>query len=133
MVITGFFDRFGRPAVEVRVSLASLNVDGVLQFIVDTEADQTLIAYEGAAGPGVDFERYDPESAVGSVRVGGSLRVYPEKGRSIFRDAGDNHHPFHVTLVVAESNPDGWIPSLLGRDILKWFRVVISGPHSEIT
>ena len=132
MVTTGFFDRFGRPTVEVRVSLASLNLDGMVQFIVDTGA-QTLIGYEDAVDLGVDFKQYDQDSAVASVGVGGSLRVYPEDGRLTFRDAGDNHHPFDITLGVAERNPDGWIPSLLGRDILRWFRVVVSEPENEVT
>ena len=133
MVVTGFFDRLGRPTVEGRVSLTSLNRDGVVQFIVDTGADQTLIAYEDAVDLGVDFEQYNQSSVVASVGVGGSLRVYPEGGRLIVRDAGDNYHPFDITLGLAERNPDGWIPSLLGRDILRWFRVVVSQPENVVT
>ena len=50
-----------------------------------------------------------------------------------FYDSNDNQHPFIVTLAVAEDSPAGWVPSLLGRDILRWFRVVISEPENEVS
>ena len=65
--------------------------------------------------------------------MGGPLRTYPEGGRLFFYDSDDNRHPFIVTLAVAENSPAGWVPSLLGRDILRWFRVVVSEPENEVS
>ncbi|MDE0219332.1 MAG: hypothetical protein OXJ90_08685 [Spirochaetaceae bacterium] len=65
--------------------------------------------------------------------MGEPLRTYPEGGRLFFYDSNDNQHPFIVTLAVAEDSPAGWVPSLLGRDILRWFRVVISEPENEVS
>ena len=133
MVVTGFFDESGRPAIEVHVTITKLGLGGLVRFIVDTGADQTLIGYEDATDLGVEFEQYDQDSSVESIGVGGPLPTYPEEGRLFFRDADDNQHPFSLTLAVAEKNPAGWVPSLLGRDILRWFRVVVSAPENEVS
>lgn len=115
------------------MQITKLGSGGVVRFIVDTGADQTLIGYEDATDLGVDFEQYDQDSSVESIGVGGPLRTYPEGGRLLFHDADGNQHPFVVTLAVAECSPSGWVPSLLGRDILRWFRVVVSEPENEVS
>ena len=107
MVVTGFFDESGRPAIEVQVKINDLGLGRVVRFIIDTGADQTLIGYEDATDLGVEFEQYDQDSSVESIGVGGRLRTYPEEGRLFFRDADYNLQPFSLTLAVAEKSPAG--------------------------
>ena len=134
MEIAGFFDEVGRPRVEARVGFTGLNQGGEIRFVVDTGADRTLIGYDDAIRLGVDYARYRPEDGVRALGVASSLRTYDEEeGWLVLRSVDDGEHAFGVALSVAEKNPDGWVPSLLGRDILDRFDLFVSRRRNVLT
>ena len=133
MEIAGFFDGVGRPRVEARVGFTGLNLGGEIRFVVDTGADTTLIGYDDAIRLGVHYGHYRPEDSVRTLGIAGSLRTYDEEGWLVLRSVDDGEHTFGVALSVAEENPDGWVPSLLGRDILDRFDLFVSRRRNVLT
>ena len=119
--------------MEARVGFTGLNLGGEIRFVVDTGADRTLIGYDDAKRLGVDYRRYRPEDSVRTLGIAGSLRTYDEEGWLVLRSVDDGEHTFGVALSVAEKNPDGWVPSLLGRDILDRFDLFVSRRRNVLT
>ena len=120
-MISGYFDHYGAPCVEGRLVVGRLEIDGYIQFLVDTGADS------GALHPG-DGQRLqcrfdlldEPYSVEG---IGGSLEYYPEEATIIFQD-DDEEYEIPVIMDIAKpgSSADN-LPSLLGRDVINFLRI----------
>lgn len=132
--IYGFRDAVGRPRVRVAVRLPSLGEETIVDFVVDTGADRTMIH-------GRDRSRFASEP----VRTGSGLAararvsgisgtpapyavedaeyIFEEDDGALWSLAGD----VHVALDVAAPG----VPSLLGRDVLD--RVLFCISAEEIT
>ena len=121
-MIYGYFDAYGTPYIEAHISIERLEVDGYVQFLVDTGA------YSGALHPadgkflGCRFDLLtDPHEVDG---VGGSQEYYEEEATITFEAEDGSSYGFVVDLDVAKPSPDiDDLPSLLGRDLINDMRV----------
>lgn len=133
MVVHGSFGAFGRPQIVARVQLPRLSKEAQIAFVVDTGADQSLLsAGDSVTKLGVDYQTLRcPTDCYG---VGGPLVTYPENARIIFGARDAAWRAFEVEIGIAEYKPDaaGEFPSLLGRDILDEFRVVVDRKNGEL-
>lgn len=122
-MIHGYFDQYGRPYVEGRLTIERLGIHGRVQFLVDTGADSTALhPHDGE----VLRCRYDllvsPRSMGG---VGGEQDYYPEDGATIIFYGEDIVYTFtDIRVNIAKPAPSNRnLPSLLGNDVLGLLRM----------
>jgi predicted aspartyl protease len=125
---------FGRPVVEARVVMPRLRIAAFVSFLVDTGADFSAIHPEDAHILGVDFLR-DFAGAVPAVvgGVGGTAREFRETAILIFRHISGERDELLLELGVASpSASNRGLPSLLGRDALKHYRLTFQETASLV-
>ena len=113
-----------RPRVVVRLQFPRFRKDTHVSFVVD--ADQSLLSEWDATNKlGIDYDHLNGYTRCEGV--GGSLGVYPEDAMLIFEDRKGRRLAFNVEINVAEQKLDAGLqlPSLLGRDILDEFQLMI--------
>ena len=129
-VIRGWFDEAGRPFVTAEVYLPRLNFTRQIYFLVDTGADRTALHPEDCPGM--------PYILLGNVSesrgIGGSSRYYGESARIYFWDR--ERFCFHVyrqVIDIAEpTETNGWVPSIVGQDIMSRWRVIHDKPTNTL-
>ena len=94
--------------------------------MVDTGATRTVLSFEDARGLGVSYASL-AQAGAGRM-VTGSVGIFPESAELIFEDvqAGLSHAlGLQIGIRQRLSSGDPALPSLLGRDILENFRLVM--------
>lgn len=126
MIVHGHFGERGRPNLTVGVRLLRLRKYGPITFMVDTGATRTVLSFEDARGLGVSYASL-AQAGAGRM-VTGSVGFFPESAELIFEDvqAGLSHAlGLQIGIRQRLSSGDPALPSLLGRDILENFRLVM--------
>ena len=116
-MISGYFDPYGTPYVECRLSLPRLNCSGGIRFLIDTGADTTTLHPAAAAVLRCPFDSLvNPAEFTG---VGGRLLYYMEPAVLTFADENGGIQRFEIEISIAKPHPvTNDLDSLLGRDIL---------------
>lgn len=116
-MITGSFDQWRRPYVQGRLVISRLNIDGYIDFLVDTGADTTCFHPGDGKRLGLPFpELRNPSKSEG---IGGEQVYYQEQVRLIFAD-GRRLRIYVVEVGIAKPDKDSdTLPSILGQDILR--------------
>ena len=83
-VIRGRFDQQGRPYVQGWLILPRLNIQGDIEFLVDTGADSTIIHPSDGQRLRMPFEEL--QSEISSVGIGGSQPYFTEDAVLLFED-----------------------------------------------
>ena len=120
-MIVGKIDNLSRPYVRGQVSLPRLGLTAFVHFLVDTGAGGTVIHPRDAELLSVDFGRFcEPCSTRG---VGGPANAFREDALLRFQDEVPGKlYEYPIPVTIAE--PSGFnvsYPSLLGRDVLKYW------------
>jgi hypothetical protein len=120
-MLTGHYDKNpGRPLIEGYLDIPSFGIQGFVQFLIDTGADNTVLMPADAKRLKVDYSKFTiTDHSLGS---GGASLDYLCPAVAIFAEAGHTAHSYGITLRLPEPKPELFIaPSLLGRDILnRW-------------
>ena len=130
-MIRGWFDEMGRPLVLVGVDIPRLNFRKRISLLIDTGADRTALHPGDCDGM--------PYTLLGNVSesrgIGGSSRYYGESARIYFWDRERSYfHVYRQVIDIAEpSEANSLVPSLLGQDILRYWRVVHDRPTNTLT
>jgi predicted aspartyl protease len=130
-MIRGQFDAIGRPLVPAEVDLPRLNFRKRISLLIDTGADRTALHPKDCEGM--------PYTLLGNISVtsgiGGSSRYYGESARIYFWDREHScFHAYEQVIDIAEpTETNEWVPSLLGQDILRYWRVVHDRPTNTLT
>jgi hypothetical protein len=109
-----------RPYVYGYVTIPSLQVEGDVEFLVDTGADTTLLAPYDALALGIDVTRLPP--GLPTRGVGGTAPTATVQATLILDSS-----TFSLTLRILapqgrqQQHALAYIPSLLGRDIISHF------------
>ncbi len=116
------------PFIEVTLAGQGLKPD-TIPFLVDTGADRSILHPFDASRLGIAVREIDFSGGAPISGVGGSMRITPLTARAIFRTETDQY-PRHVwvdgAVYLAEPSEENWdMPSLLGRDLLQLFRLVL--------
>ena len=121
-MIIGSFDKDGRPYVQGRLFLPRLNIDGYIDFLVDTGSDATCL--HAKDGLRLDVP-YDKLRGVQNVEgVGGEAQYYLE-GAVLFLADGKLLRTYVTPIAISAVNDHfKKLPSLLGQDVLQnfWMR-----------
>lgn len=130
MLLGRFGDTTGCPYIEGRLILPRLNIRGDISFLADTGADQTLIHPLDGLRIGMDYSALSDTSE--SVGVGGIVDNFVEPALIVFNEPGRMLYVYTIVVAIAPPSPDIMdLPSLLGRDILKQWRMVVE-PHRDV-
>jgi hypothetical protein len=123
----------GRPTVDCYLEIKSLGVSGPISFLVDTGADCTVLMPGDAVSLGIDYDGSLKHSqTVESVGVGGACEDYLIPATLIVDDEGvAKAYRFGLRIAKEDSALDG-APSLLGRDIMKYWRVICDFPKKKM-
>ncbi len=113
-----------RPTITASLLIPSQGISGEVDFLIDTGADSTLLGPYDAHALGIDVDRLGAGPT--STGVGGSVRTGTAGAHLIL-----GHHTLDLDLWVLV--PSGrrqqaalsQLPSLLGRDVLAHFALVM--------
>lgn len=122
-MIHGYFDQYGRPYVEGRLIIERLEIDGRVQFLVDTGADSTAVHPHDGEVLGCRYDLLVSPRSMGGV--GGEQEYYPEDGAIITFYGEDTVYTFtDIRINIAQPTPSNRnLPSLLGNDVLGLLRM----------
>ena len=119
-MIRGFFstdDGVSRPYVPMALTFPDQpNVRGEVYFIIDTGADLTILSLRDARLMGLEYADMGVPGEIGGV--GG---IVPTRVVEVTLSA--QGHPTNMTIHIPER--DDHIPSLLGRDFISAFTLII--------
>lgn len=95
-------------------------------MIVDTGAVTTSISSKDARTIGIDFSTLERDND--AFGIGGNLESYFLKGISfVFRDTKSSFHVESLHTINALKGAPDYVPSLLGADVLKKYKVYFDG------
>lgn len=127
-----FGNTTGRPYVEALINLPRLGITGGVSFLVDTGGDQTVLAPTDAIRMGIQYSKFAP-SASRVLRGVGRCRGFKERAYAIFLDDSRSRLVgYEIELLIAETKLGLRCPSLLGRDVLRYFRFRYNFPRSLV-
>ena len=123
-MLRGHFNRrTGRPYLEGRLRLPRLGIEGVVQFLVDTGADDSLLSPGDASAAGVDFSALRSRST--ALGLGGAVECYVEPATIAFVGDDDIRYSYNMELEIAAMQPETMgLPSILGREVIDRWRMV---------
>ncbi len=113
------------------VNLPRLNFRKRISLLLDTGADRTALHPRDCEGI--------PYALLGNVSesrgIGGSSRYYGEFARIYFWDRERScFQGYEQVIGIAEpTETNGWVPSLVGQDIIGRWRVVHDKPTNTLT
>jgi hypothetical protein len=97
---------------------------GEIRFLVDTGSDRSLVHPVDALHLGIDLGRdFAGLTAAGGTGLGGGAAEYPEACELFLRHADGTWDDLALSIGFAEPSPVNTLfPSLLGRDVLRFYR-----------
>jgi Retroviral aspartyl protease len=126
-----FGDTSGAPYLEAHISFPRLRLRGFVSFLIDTGADGTILMPADSKKLRMDFSSLrNPTTSEG---IGGISKGYNERGVISF---SDRRHIYTYVIKMEIAGPtvhNHRFPSLLGRDILKQWRLIIDTAKNRIT
>jgi hypothetical protein len=131
-MIRGYFRDVGtsrRPFVDARFVFTGMSVVLEAPMLVDTGADRTILGPFDAGRPagllGVDFSTF-PAGAP-TVGVGGLMRTKLVEATLDLQSAS-----IPLRLTILEPSPRPSIPSLLGRDVISRFALIVEDRMNRV-
>lgn len=133
MKIRGYFGQFEAPYINTLIIVRRKIVDEV-RFLVDTGAYDTVMSEKDAKRLKIDYSTL-PKREEGLLGIGGITESYLLKAANILFPIEDgNFLEWEIDLPVMRHQVKNeeieerikWIPSLLGRDFLNKFTLIVS-------
>ena len=132
MKIQGYFDISGRARVKVRVVCQKLQVDGDIEFLIDTGASRTVLAEGDTEGLEINYEDIH-KLPKGLLGFGGRVDTYVIDDAELLFESDEGVYREHLRpLFVAKHEIKDkqlqermkQLPSVLGCDILDKFAFI---------
>jgi hypothetical protein len=120
----------GAPYIQAHVSFPRLRLRGLLWLLIDTGADVTVLMPRESKRLNINFHALT--NLTESQGVGGIATAYQEAAAISFYD---RHYIYSYITKIEVAAPlahNNRIPSLLGRDILRQWRLIVDRPENEI-
>ena len=122
-MIRGYFDQYGRPFVQGRLTVPRLGMDGFVDFLVDTGSDSTVLHPLDGQLLRCNFDLLKDSEVVDGI--GGGHDYFPESGAAITLTGERTAYQFSpITIDIAKpgGNVDT-LPSILGNDMLQYLKM----------
>ena len=123
-----------RPYMQAWIHIPRLEVEGTLWFLADTGADRTTLMPVDGLPIEVNYEKLEDGSKKTASGIGGSSDSFTEEAFVLFADADDEvAYGYRIELaIIPPEDSNESIPSLLGRDIMKNWRIVFDQSENEL-
>ncbi len=132
MLYGKFGEKTGRLYIPGFVYIPRLAVNGVIQFIMDTGADNTTLMPADSIALSVDFDALSDTR--GSRGIGGTIDLFEVQSHVAFRDHTGTVYSYRIDMLIYPSNGDDQsMPSLLGRDVMDHWRVIYDRTNNELS
>ena len=138
-MISGFFDsRYGFPHVWVRLSIAGGPSDRLVPFIIDTGASTTVVhAHDALHHLRLPETDLDPRTWPPSERrltsgIGGIAACRAVDASYAFKVEGGGREIVRGTVELGAVDTSQ-LPSLLGWDVLRHFRLDLNASRGSVT
>src|SRR5437016_5956007 len=126
-----FGNTSGSPYLEARVAFPRLNVRGLVSFLVDTGADGTVLMPADSRKLGIDFRNLRNQTI--TEGIGGAAKGFNESAILSFTDRRYVYSYLVKIEIAAPTTRNYRFPSLLGRDLLGKWRIVIDTYQRKLT
>ncbi len=140
MKIKGFFGNFDAPYIRAELICESLNIKEHIDFLVDTGASNIIISDKDADYLKIDYNRIEKLER-GIFGIGGEVDTYLLKNVKLIFKTIDGMHTEkleeifvtkHQPKTIAEEKRIKCIPSILGRNLLYKYILIIDHSLGEI-
>ena len=120
-MIYGLIHEDDWPMVAGLASLPNSGLERSIPFLVDTGSDVTILHPSDAEQLGLNFDGLGCGQSI--TGIGGSAKVFDQEIRILFQDAttAEWYEYSQTVLVAAPTEHNMSFPSLLGRDILRFW------------
>jgi predicted aspartyl protease len=134
MVIKGFFPTgfhtSPAPFVQAYLLLPKLNIEGLINFLIDSGADITTLSILDAERLSIDYRRLQ-HNLVNVDGVGGEQSFYQEDALLMVRDESSETYMFQIKIditrrIKAKIKQQRRLPSVLGRDIMNQCNLIVN-------
>ena len=122
-MIIGEVRELDRPYLRCRLSLPRLGIVSEIRFLVDTGADASYLHPGDGTDIGIPFDLLQGRST--SQGIGGTASYFPESAELVFLDeTASQYQGYRIVINVAKpGDVSDRIPSLLGRDVIRQWRM----------
>jgi len=141
MAIIGYyptgFHTLPAPYVQAAVFMQRLQVQGLVNFLIDSGADNTTLSLLDVERMNLDCRKINRKSLIPVEGIAGAQTFYSEQAIIMFRDDNSNTYAFSIDIHIPKRGDKGKInqqrnlPSLLGRDIVNQCKLTMDF-HSGI-
>ena len=118
----------GRPYVVAGIMLPRLNLAGEVRFMMDTSSDLSLLSPSDALRLGCPQDGASISKVIGWE---GRMEVRLEQALMAFDDISFKFYGINLGVVATEPVPCSRMPSILGRDLMSRWRIVME-PREEV-
>jgi len=132
MALRGRFgDTSGRPYLEGLLYLPRLNIKSNVSFLVDTGADRSILHPLDGQRVGLDYSSL--QGHIEATGTNGVAGYFEEQALLIFTESGRNLHAYRIDVLISPPGSEIMdLPSLLGRDILKNWRMMFNPSKNRL-
>ena len=140
MKIRGFFGSFDAPYIRATLVCEKLDMEFEIKFLVDTGAYNTILSEFDASGIGLEYSTLE-KSKDKVMGFGGEVETYtlPDVSLIFLSDEGQHVENISGMLVTKHEIKDEetkrkieCIPSVLGRNILNKYTMVVNKQNSQV-
>ena len=136
MTVKGYFPTgfhsLPAPYVQAALILPRLRLQALIDFMIDTGADNTTLSLIDVERMNLDYRRMRHGSLVPVEGIAGEQLFYREEAVIIFRDENASTYIFPINVHIprrggtSQANRQRRLPSVLGRDVINQCGVVIN-------
>jgi hypothetical protein len=141
MAVKGYFPTgfhtLPAPYVQAALLLPRLRLEGLVNFMIDTGADNTTLSLIDVERMNLDYRRLKRDSLVPVEGIAGEQYFYREEAILMLRDENGEIYIFPIDVHIpkrggaSQSNRQRRLPSVLGRDVVNQCSIVI-GFHDGV-
>ena len=135
MAVRGFFPTgfhmLPAPYVQAALLLPRLQLQGLVNFLIDTGADNTTLSLIDVERLNISYRRLKRDSIESVEGIAGEHFFYQEEAVLMLRDEDAKTYIFAIKVHVPKKGKGGQteqqrrLPSLLGRDVTDQCRMII--------
>ncbi|MBA7480330.1 hypothetical protein ES707_15781 [subsurface metagenome] len=135
MTVKGYFPTgfhtLPAPYVQAFLVLPRIELRGLINFMIDTGADNTTLSLIDVERMNLDYRRLRRDSQTPVDGIGGEQYFYQEEAVLIIRDENGEIYTFPIHAHIPkrgrgeQANRQRKLPSVLGRDVINQVRLSV--------